>query len=113
MDEELSFLNEDLEQLSLDMRKLIVRFGADDEECMEDDARPLSHRAPFAHEHATMADLGDIVGELMPTVLIGAFATPNVLTSEIIKNMASFNKTHIIFASKAECTAVQAYVHFE
>merc|ERR1719470_737385 len=74
------------------------------------------HKAPFAHEHAPMADLGDIVKELKPTVLIGAAATPNVFTPEIIQDMASFNKAPIIFAlsnptSKAECTAEQAYVH--
>merc|ERR1719318_904174 len=63
-----------------------------------------------------MADLGDIVKELKPTVLIGAAAIPNVFTPEIIKDMASFNKAPIIFAlskptSKAECTAEQAYDH--
>ena len=29
------------------------------------------HKAPFAHEHAEMAELGDIVKEIKPTVLIG------------------------------------------
>jgi hypothetical protein len=58
-------------------------FGADDEECKEDDARPLSHKAPLAHEHAPMADLMDIVKELMPTVLIGAAAIkPDVKEKE-------------------------------
>ena len=34
------------------------------------------HKAPFAHEHAPMADLEDIVKELKPTVLIGAVPSP-------------------------------------
>jgi len=77
-----------------------------------------AHKAPFAHEHAPMADLDVIVKELKPTVLIGAAAIPNVFTPEIIKNMATFNKQPIIFAlsnptSMAECTAEQAYVHSE
>merc|ERR1712142_834923 len=75
-----------------------------------------AHKAPFAHEHAPMADLGEIVKKLKPTVLIGAAAIPNVFTEEIIKDMASFNKQPIIFAlsnptSKAECTAQAAYTH--
>ena len=61
-----------------------------------------------------MADLGEIIKELKPTVLIGAAAIPNVFTPEIIQDMASFNKRPIIFAlsnptSKAECTAEQCY----
>merc|ERR1712071_356758 len=75
-----------------------------------------THKAPFAHEHEPMTDLGEIVKELKPTVLIGAAAIPNVFTPEIIKDMATFNKQPIIFAlsnptSKAECTAEEAYVH--
>jgi len=76
------------------------------------------HKAPFAHEHAPMAELGEIVKELKPTVLIGAAATPNVFTPEIIQDMATFNKQPVIFAlsnptSMAECTAEEAYVHSE
>ena len=75
-----------------------------------------AHKAPFAHEHAPMSELGDIVKKLKPTVLIGAAAIPNVFTPQIIKDMATFNKQPIIFAlsnptSKAECTAEQAYIH--
>merc|ERR1719466_93034 len=74
------------------------------------------HKAPFAHEHAEMKELGDIVKELKPTVLIGAAAVPRVFTPEIIKDMASFNDQPVIFAlsnptSQAECTAEEAYVH--
>ena len=74
------------------------------------------HKAPFAHEHEPMTELGDIVKTLKPTVLIGAAAVPNVFTAEIIRDMATFNKAPVIFAlsnptSKAECTAEQAYLH--
>merc|ERR1719367_2319506 len=73
---------------------------------------------PFAHPHAPMGELADIVRTLKPTVLIGAAAVPNVFTPEIIRQMASFNTNPVIFAlsnptSKAECTAEQAYVHSE
>merc|ERR1719384_1798210 len=76
------------------------------------------HKAPFAHEHEPMKDLGDIVKTLKPTVLIGAAAVPNVFTPEIIRDMATFNTNPVIFAlsnptSKAECTAEQAYTHSE
>ena len=74
-----------------------------------------SHKMPFAHPHDPMEELADIVRELKPTVLIGAAAVPNVFTPEIIKDMASFNASPVIFAlsnptSKAECTAEQANV---
>lgn len=65
-----------------------------------------------------MEELGDIVKELKPTVLIGAAAIPGVFTAEIIQDMASFTEHPVIFAlsnptSKAECTAEEAYTHSE
>jgi len=76
------------------------------------------HKEPFAHEHAEMTDLGEIVKEIKPTCLIGAAAVAGVFTTEIIKDMASFNEKPIIFAlsnptSMAECTAEAAYTHSE
>merc|ERR1719204_69214 len=76
------------------------------------------HKAPFAHEHEEMKELGDIVKKIKPTCLIGAAAVPRVFTPEIIKDMASFNEQPIIFAlsnptSMAECTAEEAYTHSE
>ena len=76
------------------------------------------HKEPFAHEHAPMKELGDIVKELKPSVLIGAAAVGGVFTKEIIEDMSAFNKQPIIFAlsnptSKAECTAEQAYDYSE
>merc|ERR1712223_250629 len=72
------------------------------------------HKAPFAHEHAPMKELGEIVKEIKPTCLIGAAAIGGVFTEEIPRDMASFNEKPIIFAlsnptSKAECTAEEAY----
>merc|ERR1719153_1533415 len=76
------------------------------------------HKEVFAHEHAEMMDLGEIVKEVKPTVLIGAAAQPNVFTEEIVKAMCSFTEHPVIFAlsnptSKAECTAEQAYTFSE
>ena len=76
------------------------------------------HKAPFAHEHEEMKELGDIVRAIKPTCLIGAAAVPRVFTPEIIQDMASFNQQPIIFAlsnptSMAECTAEEAYIHSE
>ena len=72
------------------------------------------HKEVFAQEHAEMMDLGDIVKEVKPTVLIGAAAQPNVFTEEIVKDMCSFTENPVIFAlsnptSKAECTAEQVF----
>merc|ERR1719285_566673 len=65
------------------------------------------HKEVFAQEHAEMMDLGDIVKDVKPTVLIGAAAQPN-----------SFTERPVIFAlsnptSKAECTAEEAYTFSE
>merc|ERR1719147_221403 len=74
------------------------------------------HKEPFAQQHEPMEELGEIVKELRPTVLIGAAAVPGVFTPEIIQDMASFTEQPVIFAlsnptSKAECTAEEAYTH--
>ena len=56
------------------------------------------HKMPFAHPHEPMKELGAIVKELKPSVLIGAAAQPAVFTKEIIEDMAAFNEKPIIFA---------------
>ena len=70
------------------------------------------HKEVFAQEHAEMKDLGEIVKDVKPTILIGAAGQPNVFTEEIVKDMCSFTENPVIFAlsnptSKAECTAEQ------
>jgi len=77
-----------------------------------------AHKAVFAHEHAPMTELGEMVEELKPTALIGAAAIPAVFTEDIVRTMAKLNDKPIIFAlsnptSKAECTAEQAYTWSE
>merc|ERR1719266_466989 len=75
-------------------------------------------KEPFAHEHAPVKDLMEIIGDIKPTCLIGAAAIPNVFTEAVIKQMADLNERPIIFAlsnptSQAECTAEAAYTHSE
>ncbi|KAI7806226.1 putative cytosolic malic enzyme 1 [Triplophysa rosa] len=75
----------------------------------------LTHeKERFAHEHAQMKKLEDVVKELKPTAIVGVAAIAGAFTEEIIKTMANINKRPIIFAlsnptSKAECTAEQCY----
>jgi len=73
-------------------------------------------KEPFAHEHAPVKDLMEIIKDIKPTCLIGAAAIPNVFTEDVITEMANLNEKPIIFAlsnptSKAECTAEAAYTH--
>ncbi|KAM3930608.1 NADP-dependent malic enzyme [Leptodactylus fuscus] len=75
----------------------------------------LTHeKERFAHSHAEMKNLEDVVKDIKPTALIGVAAIGGAFTEQIIKDMAAFNKRPIIFAlsnptSKAECTAEQCY----
>ncbi|XP_050170392.1 NADP-dependent malic enzyme [Myiozetetes cayanensis] len=77
-----------------------------------------SEKQRFAHEHAEMKDLEDIVRDIKPTVLIGVAAVGGAFTKQILQDMAALNKRPIIFAlsnptSKAECTAEQCYKYTE
>ncbi|XP_048387767.1 NADP-dependent malic enzyme isoform X2 [Stegostoma tigrinum] len=68
----------------------------------------------FAHPHSELTNLSDIVRCLKPTAIIGVSAIGGAFKEQIIKDMASFNESPIIFAlsnptSKAECTAEQCY----
>ena len=55
-------------------------------------------KEPFAHEHAPVKDLMEIIKDIKPTCLIGAAAIPNVFTEDVIKEMAELNEKPIIFA---------------
>lgn len=70
----------------------------------------------YAKDHKPMKNLGEIVKEVKPSILIGCSGTFGLFTKEILQDMASFNERPIIFAfsnptSKAECTAEDAYTH--
>ncbi|KAI6071395.1 NADP-dependent malic enzyme [Aix galericulata] len=77
-----------------------------------------AEKTRFAHEHAEMKNLEDIVKDIKPSVLIGVAAIGGAFTKEILQDMAALNKRPIIFAlsnptSKAECTAEQCYKYTE
>ncbi|KAJ8931449.1 hypothetical protein NQ314_015635, partial [Rhamnusium bicolor] len=72
------------------------------------------HKVQYAHEHAPVKTLTEVVKTLKPSVLIGAAAVGGAFTTEILQEMAKNNKQPVIFAlsnptSKAECTAEEAY----
>ncbi|KAM9382578.1 NADP-dependent malic enzyme [Phaethornis superciliosus] len=77
-----------------------------------------SEKQHFAHQHAEMKNLEDIVKDIKPSVLIGVAAIGGAFTKQILQDMAAINKRPIIFAlsnptSKAECTAEQCYKYTE
>ena len=76
------------------------------------------HKRPFAHEHAAVGSFEEAVEVIKPTAIIGVAGMARTFTPEILRKLASFNKTPIVFAlsnptSKAECTAQEAYEHTE
>ena len=72
------------------------------------------HKQPYAHDHAFIKPLEDIVNALKPTCIIGVSGQPQTFTEQIIRTMAEFNERPMIFSlsnptAKSECTAEQAY----
>ena len=68
----------------------------------------------FAHDHAIVEGLTDIIKSIRPTALIGISGQSNAFSKNVLELMASFNKYPIVFAlsnptSSSECTAEQAY----
>jgi malate dehydrogenase (oxaloacetate-decarboxylating)(NADP+) len=73
-----------------------------------------AHKQPYAHPHAPVATLLEAIRQLKPTAIVGVSAAPNAFTQDVIATMAELNERPIIFAlsnpaSRAECTAEQAY----
>lgn len=73
-----------------------------------------AHKRPYAHDHAPVATFEEAVDALRPTVIIGAASMPGAFTPRVLRSMAEFNTTPVVFAlsnptSKAECTAEEAY----
>jgi malate dehydrogenase (oxaloacetate-decarboxylating)(NADP+) len=73
-----------------------------------------SHKQPYAHDHAFIADFLEAVETLEPTAIIGVSGQPKTFTQPVVEAMARLNERPIVFAlsnptSKAECTAEEAY----
>jgi len=88
----------------VDSKGLVVRSRAD----------LGTHKVPYAHEHAAIADFPAALKALAPTAIVGVAAVGGTFTQEVIGEMARVNRRPIVFAlsnptSKSECTAEQAY----
>ncbi len=68
---------------------------------------------PFAHPHAPLKDLADIVEAVRPSVLVGVSTIPHSFSRKVIEAMSRINERPVIFpysnpTSKSECTAQEA-----
>ena len=68
---------------------------------------------PFAHPHAALKDLADIVEAVRPSVLVGVSTIPHSFSRKVIEAMSRINERPVIFpysnpTSKSECTAQEA-----
>jgi malate dehydrogenase (oxaloacetate-decarboxylating)(NADP+) len=68
---------------------------------------------PFAHAHAPVRDLAEIVEAVKPSVLIGVSTIPHSFNRKVIEAMSRINDRPVIFpysnpTSKSECTAHEA-----
>ena len=68
----------------------------------------------FAHHHAPMKNILDIINTVKPTALIGVSGQSQSFSKPVLQAMARINERPIIFAlsnptSMSECTAEQAY----
>ncbi len=73
-----------------------------------------SHKAHYAHDHASVKDFVTAIKTLKPTGIIGVAAVGGTFTRAVLEEMARVNKRPIVFAlsnptSQAECTAEEAY----
>lgn len=68
---------------------------------------------PYAHAHAPLKDLAEIVESVKPSALIGVSTIPKAFSEQVIRAMARINQRPVIFpysnpTSKSECTAQEA-----
>jgi malate dehydrogenase (oxaloacetate-decarboxylating)(NADP+) len=68
---------------------------------------------PFAHPHAPVKDLAEIVEAVRPSVLVGVSTIPHSFSRKVIEAMSRINERPVIFpysnpTSKSECTAQEA-----
>jgi malate dehydrogenase (oxaloacetate-decarboxylating)(NADP+) len=68
---------------------------------------------PFAHPHAAIKDLAQIVEAVRPSVLVGVSTIPHSFSRAVIEAMSRINERPVIFpysnpTSKSECTAQEA-----
>jgi malate dehydrogenase (oxaloacetate-decarboxylating)(NADP+) len=74
----------------------------------------VSHKLPYAHDHASVGDFPAAVESIRPTAIIGVSGMPRTFTRPVVEAMARLNRRPIVFAlsnptSKSECTAEEAY----
>jgi malate dehydrogenase (oxaloacetate-decarboxylating)(NADP+) len=72
------------------------------------------YKAPFAHEHAPIADFVTAIEELKPTAIIGVSTIGKAFNRKVIDTMSKINERPIIFpcsnpTSHSECTAEEAF----
>jgi malate dehydrogenase (oxaloacetate-decarboxylating)(NADP+) len=68
---------------------------------------------PFAHPHAPIKDLAEIVEAVRPSVLVGVSTIPHSFSRRVIEAMSRISERPVIFpysnpTSKSECTAQEA-----
>ena len=73
------------------------------------------HKMLYAKQLPNYQDLEKVVDIVKPTSLIGVCAQPAVFTPNVLRKMAQYNESPLIFplsnpTSKAECTAEQVSV---
>jgi malate dehydrogenase (oxaloacetate-decarboxylating)(NADP+) len=74
------------------------------------------HKMVYAKSLPNYQDLEKIVEIVKPSCLIGVCAQPKVFTPSVLRKMAQYNESPLIFplsnpTSKAECTAEEAYIN--